>query len=138
MVAMPIAATATTASSAMTVSSVSGGAFVSRNGVIAPLRVGDGLRVGDKVMTRAGSSVGLSSSECARTFGSSSMVTLTGTSCAALAPSADLSQVGAGDDGDGSGAGAGSYVVAFLAAVAVGLGIWAAVDGETDDAPVSA
>lgn len=140
MVTTPIAATAATATSMVTASAVSGSAFVSRNGAIMPLRSGDALRAGDRVMTRAGSSVSIASQGCSRSLGASSMVMLAGTTCAVTSSSADLSQVGMDDDDDDGVAGVipvSHYVVAFLAAVAVGLGIWAALDSETDDAPVS-
>lgn len=140
LVTVPVAAQAAT--SFGTIRSAQGGVFVARDGAMLPATANMELRAGDRVMTRMGGRAEIASGGCAAPVSSASVYTV-GATCGETAR--NFASLQDSDDAAGTGAyvaeggGIGGGIVALLAAVAVGLGIYIAIEkSDKNDAPVSA
>lgn len=137
MVVAPVAASAGQAAGKI----VSGnGALIVRDGKVVSASAGDSLRAGDRVVSRAGQSVKVASSNCATTLSGASSVAIASDGCsnvvslAANRAGANVNAANAFQGGEGGGS-TGGLLIGGLAALAIGAGIYFAVDG--DEKPVS-
>jgi hypothetical protein len=101
---------------------------VSRDGKLLPVKAGSALYSGDKLITRNGARARAALSGCNVSLSPVSVVSVGSKACAApksLAVAAGADETAPGEAEGGS---AGKYVLAALAAGAVGLGIYQATN----------
>lgn len=133
MVMAPVAATA--GESVGRISSATQGTLILRDGKLMRASAGQSLLAGDKVVTRDKARATVKFAGCERAVGSTAILAVSnGCDANAVGLDASTRTAGLGNAAEGDGS---SVVVAVLALGAVGLGVWAALDGETDDAPSS-
>ena len=112
------------------VTAASNGAFVSRNGQLLPAAAGQSLFAGDRIVTRGKSTVKASFNQgCSYSVVPGAVLAVGATGCAkganAVAAQDGTAEGGAGAAGGASGT---SYIVLGAALIAVGAGVYAAVD----------
>lgn len=133
MVVAPVAASA--GEPVGRVSSATQGTLILRDGKLMPASAGQSLIAGDKVVTRDKARATVKFAGCERAVGSTAILAVSN-GCDANAVGLDASTETAGM-GNAAVGDTSSVVLGVLALGAVGLGVWAALDGDTDDAPSS-
>ena len=102
------------------------GTFVSRSGKLIPATAGQMLFVGDRIVTRGQANAKVSFPGCNYAIAPTSVLSVTSSTCAS-APKSFAQDDGNGGSGEGGGSGAGT-VVLVGALLAIGAGIYVAVD----------
>ncbi|QNQ07693.1 hypothetical protein [Sphingomonas alpina] len=111
------------------------GTFVAREGKLIAAYPGQSLYTGDRVLTRGKANAKVSMAGCSYTLAPTSILSV-GKSACMTAPKSFAVAQDSTDAGSGEGSGSGGTIVAVLAAIAVGAGIYVAVDNN-DSAPAS-
>ncbi|MES2058562.1 MAG: hypothetical protein V4564_21675 [Pseudomonadota bacterium] len=109
------------------------GTFVAREGKLIAAYPGQALYTGDRVLTRGKANAKVSMAGCSYTLAPTSILSVGKSACLtapkSFAVAQDSSDEGAGSRGS-------NFIVPVLAAIAVGAGIYVAVDNK-DSAPAS-
>ena len=102
------------------------GTFVSRSGKLIPASAGQTLFVGDRIVTRGKANAKVAFPGCNYAIAPTSVLSVTASTCAS-APKSVAQDDGNTGGGEGGGSGAGT-VVLVGALLAIGAGIYVAVD----------
>ena len=102
------------------------GTFVSRSGKLMPATAGQSLFVGDRIVTRGKANAKVAFPGCNYAIAPTSVLSVTASTCAS-APKSFAQDDGNTGGGEGGGSGAGT-VVLVGALLAIGAGIYIAVD----------
>ena len=102
------------------------GTFVSRSGKLMPATAGQSLFVGDRIVTRGKANAKVAFPGCNYAIAPTSVLSVTASTCAS-APKSFAQDDGNTGGGEGGGSGAGT-VVLVGALLAIGAGIYVAVD----------
>ncbi|MEP7005247.1 MAG: hypothetical protein ABI810_04650 [Sphingomonas bacterium] len=102
------------------------GTFVSRSGKLIPAAAGQTLFVGDRIVTRGQANAKVAFPGCNYAIAPTSVLSVTASTCAS-APKSFAQDDGNGDSGAGGSGGTGT-VVLVGALLAIGAGIYVAVD----------
>jgi hypothetical protein len=103
------------------------GTFVSRSGKLIPATAGQTLFVGDRIVTRGQANAKVSFPGCNYAIAPTSVLSVTASTCAS-APKSFAQDDGNGGAGAGGGSGGTGTVVLVGALLAIGAGIYVAVD----------
>ncbi len=115
--------------------SASQGTFVAREGKLIAAYPGQSLYAGDRVLTRGKANAKVAMTGCSYTLNPTSILSV-GKSACLTAPKSFAVAQDSTDEGTGDSNGSGGTIVAVLAALAVGAGIYVAADSG-DGAPAS-
>jgi len=102
------------------------GTYVSRSGKLIPATAGQSLFVGDRIVTRGKANAKVAFPGCNYAIAPTSVLSVTASTCAS-APKSFAQDDGAGGSGSGGSGGTGT-VVLVGALLAIGAGIYVAVD----------
>ena len=110
------------------------GTFVSRDGKLIPATAGQTLFVGDRIVTRGQANAKVSFPGCNYAIAPTSVLSVTASTCAS-APKSFVQDEG-GAAGGGGGSGSTGTIVLVGALLAIGAGVYVAVD-KNDSKPAS-
>ena len=102
------------------------GTYVSRSGKLIPATAGQSLFVGDRIVTRGKANAKVAFPGCNYAIAPTSVLSVTASTCAS-APKSFAQDDGAGGSGSG-GSGSSGTIVLVGALLAIGAGIYVAVD----------
>jgi hypothetical protein len=118
-----------------TLTAATAGTFVSRDGKLIPATAGQTLFVGDRIVTRGQANAKVSFPGCNYAIAPTSVLSVTASTCAS-APKSFAQDDGAGAAGAGGGSGGTGTIVLVGALLAIGAGVYVAVD-KNDSKPAS-
>ena len=103
------------------------GTFVSRSGKLIPASAGQTLFVGDRIVTRGNANAKVAFPGCNYAIAPTSVLSVTSSTCAS-APKSFAQDDGNGGAGAGGGSGGTGTIVLVGALLAIGAGVYVAVD----------
>ena len=118
-----------------TLTSATEGTFVSRDGKLIPATAGQTLFVGDRIVTRGQAKAKVAFPGCNYAIAPTSVLSVTNSTCAS-APKSFAQDDGTAGTGAGGGSGGTGTIVLVGALLAIGAGVYVAVD-KNDSKPAS-